>query len=472
MRGRLLVACLCLAGMVVSLQQTLVIPLLPELPRLLDTTVAGASWLVTATLLTGAVSTPVLTRLADMVGKRRIVVVCLAAVAASGLLGALAPSLPGAVAARAIAGLGVPLVPISVAIFREELPDGRLPGRVALLSSTLAVGTGAGLPLAGVMAEVLDWRAAFWISGAAALVMIFAVLRLVPPGKGRAPGRFDLPGAVLLAAALVALLLPLTQGGTWGWTSRPVIALAAGAVLAAVLWIMLELRVRHPLVDIRTSVRPAVLSANTASLLIGFSMFMNMLLTSQLLQLPARDGAGLGMDPLRAGFWMTPIALAFGLLAPVSSPVTRRFGAHTTLAAGALLMSVAYVGRAFLSHGLWQIIAASIVVTIGSAFTYAALPVAVMRAVPPWQTSSANGLNNLLRSMGTCVSSAVMAAVSASAAVRTAGGMTPRPHAFTALFLLGAFAAFAAFLVTLPLLRRPGLHPPVVEPHAGYACRS
>ncbi|GII63875.1 MFS transporter [Sphaerisporangium krabiense] len=453
-RDRLLVACLCSAGMVVALQQTLVIPLLPDFPRLLDTSVQGASWLVTATLLTGAVCTPVLTRLADMVGKRRVVLVCLAAVAAGGVLGAVASSLPGAIVARAVAGAGVPLIPISVAILQEELPDGRLPARVALLSSTLAVGTAVGMPLAGVMAEALSWRAVFWFSGLAGLAMIAAVVRLVPASKGRAPGRFDVPGAVVLAAAVAALLLVITQAGAWGWTSGAVIALAAGSALATAVWITLELRVRHPLVDVRVSVRPVVLLANAGSLLIGFVMFMNLLVTSQLLQLPASTDAGLGMDSMRAGLWMTPIALSFGLFASASSPVTRRFGAQATLVAGALLLSVAYVGRIFLSDGLWQIIVASIAVSAGSAFAYAALPVVIMRAVPPWQISSANGFNNLLRSIGTSMSSAVLAAVLAAATARTAGEAVHHyRQAFEHMFLIGALVAFAAFLVTLPLIR-------------------
>ncbi|MEV7005154.1 MFS transporter [Streptosporangium sp. NPDC051022] len=469
MKDKYLVACLCCACMVVALQQTLVIPLLPDLPRLLDTSVAGASWLVTATLLTGAVSTPVLTRLADMVGKRRIALVCLAAVAGGGVMGALSVSLSSAVIARAVAGVGIPLIPISIAILEEELPDERSPARVALLSSTLAVGSAVGMVLPGIVAQVVHWRLIFLICGVAALVMIAGVVRVVPRREGRAPGRFDLVGAVILTVALVALLLLFTQAETWGWTSGPVISLAIGSVLATVLWIVLQLRVRDPLVDIRTLARPVLLLTNAGSLLVGFAMFMNLLATSQLLQLPDSTGAGLGMDAVRAGLWMTPIALSFGLLALLSSHITRRFGARTTLVAGALLMSAAYVGRISLGAGLWQIILASVAVSVGSAFAYAAFPVIVTRAVPSWQTSSANGLNNLLRSIGTTISSAVMAVLLTTTITRSGAGAAQQ--AFTYVFLIGALVAFVAFLVTLPLIWLPDFPPRTVESHTGLAGR-
>src|SRR5699024_6314844 len=145
-------ATLALSGTVMSLQQTIVVPLLPDFPRLLETTADNASWLVTATLLTGAVATPVVSRLADMYGKRIMMMVTLAIMVLGSLIGALSgTSLELAVLARALQGVGMALVPVGIATMRDELPPHRVPLGVALMSATLAIGAGAGLPLSGLM---------------------------------------------------------------------------------------------------------------------------------------------------------------------------------------------------------------------------------------------------------------------------------------------------------------------------------
>ncbi|MFF7602509.1 MFS transporter [Streptomyces mirabilis] len=141
-----LVVTLCLGGTVTALQQTLLIPILPELPRLLGTSAANVSWLVTATLLAAAVATPIASRLADMYGKRTVMLFCLVLMICGSLLGALTHGLAGAVTARALQDVGVALIPIGIAIMRDELPAAKVPLGVALMSATVAVGGGVGLP--------------------------------------------------------------------------------------------------------------------------------------------------------------------------------------------------------------------------------------------------------------------------------------------------------------------------------------
>lgn len=448
-----IVVVLSLCGIVVSLQQTLVLPLLNELPGLLDTSVDNASWLVTATLLSGAVSTPTVSRLADMYGKRRMMLTSLIIALLGSLLGGLSTALPLLILARALQGVGLALVPVGIAIMRDELPRERVPLGVAIMSATLAIGAGVGLPLSGLISQHLDWHAIFWLTAIVAALLIVAVAMTLPESPVRTRGRFDLRGAILLSLALCALLLALSKGSHWGWTSATTVALVIGGFATLALWAPLALRTPSPLVDLRVAGRRPVLLVNLVSLFAGFAMFTNMLVTTQFLQMPTATGYGLGMGVLETGWWMVPNAAAFGLLAPVSAWMTRRFSPQTTLLAGTVTMTVAYVLRIFLSNDLFQIVAGSVLVGSGTALLYGALPTLIMRAVPVTETASANGLNVLLRSLGTSSSSATTAAILTASTVTIAGAVVPSHSAVTLELALAAAGSLAATLIGIPTLR-------------------
>ena len=254
-----IVATLCLSGTVVALQQTLVVPLLPDFPEILGTTTDNASWLVTSTLLVGAVATPIVSRLADMIGKRRMMVVCMLVMVAGSVIAALRPNFALVVTGRALQGFAAALIPVGISILRDELPREKVPSAVALMSATLGIGGGIGLPASGLIYDHLGWQAIFWGSAAIGLALIVAVLAIVPESAIRTRGKFDYLGAVLLSIALTSLLLAISKGGTWGWTSERTFGLFLVALVVLVVWVPFELRVSQPMVDIRTSTRRPVL---------------------------------------------------------------------------------------------------------------------------------------------------------------------------------------------------------------------
>lgn len=452
-RSALVVATLAMCGTVVSLQQTLVLPLLPDFPRLLNTTVDNASWLVTATLLAGAVSIPTISRLADMYGKKRMLLIALGVMVAGSVLGALSDALPFMITARAMQGVGMALIPIGIAIMRDELPRDRVPLGVALMSATLAIGAGIGLPLSGLIAAHMDWHSIFWVTGLVGAGMVIAVTLVVSESPVRTRGSFDYKGAVVLSASLTMALLALSKGGQWGWTSATTICLAIAGVVLFAAWVPLELRVRNPLVDVRVAARPAVFLVNIVAILSGFAMFANMLLTTQQLQLPAATGYGLGLDVLQTGLWMAPGALVFGAMAPVTAGVIRRYSAQTALLAGSVLLAASYAVRVFLSENLAQIVVGSMLVAVGASMAFAAMPTLVMRAVPVTETASANGINTLMRSIGTSTSSAVVAAVATIGAVQVGREVYPSPISIIALFWVAALLSLVAAALTVPMFR-------------------
>jgi MFS family permease len=448
-RPGFIVLVLASCGLVASFMQTLVIPLIPSLPTILHTNAADASWVITVTLLAAAVITPVSGRLGDLYGKRPVLLASLVVLVAGSAVSALADSLLPMVIGRGLQGCAMGVIPLGISIMRDILPAEKVGTAIAMMSATLGVGGAVGLPVSAVIAQTSSWRVLFWLAaglGAACLALLWA---FVPDSPLRAPGRFDVPGTIGLATGLVCLLLAITKGATWGWGSGTTLGLFAAAVIVLTVWGAYQLRTRHPLVDLRVSARRPVLFTNLASVLVGFSMYSSSLVLPQLLQAPAITGYGLGQSMVAAGLWMAPGGLVMMLLSPVSARLTRRHGARTSLMIGASIVAVGYLASTLLLHNAFEIMVAVVIVSAGVGIAYAAMPGLIMGAVPLSETASANGLNSLSRSVGTSISSAVMATLLAQLTF-TVGTLTvPSLTGFRVAFLIAAGAAVAGVLVTM-----------------------
>jgi MFS family permease len=452
--SKLLVPVLCLGGTAVTLQQATVVPLLPDLPRLLGISVEDASWVLTSTLLASAVATPVLSRLADMFGKRRIMLVCLVLMSVGSAVAALDLGFPAMIVGRALQGSAAALVPVGISVLREEMPGTKLAPAVAMISATLGFGSALGLPLAGVLYEFLGWQSIFWSAAAAGLVLIAVLPLVMPKSRIRTPGRFDYAGAILLSIALTAALLVLTKGGTWGWTSAPTVITAATAVVGLALWVPVELKISQPMLDLRTSARKPVLITNLVAVLVGYSMYSNLLSTSQQLQMPGAAGYGFGLSVMAAGLCMVPTGLAMVIATPVSALGSRRYGAKTALIIGSLVSAAGYIGRLFLTEELWMVMMGAAVIGVGNAIAYAAMPTLIMGSVPITVTAAANGLNAVLRIIGTTVGSAAVAVLLAATTLTLDGTKYPSFQAFEHIFWIAASAALTAAVLASFLPRK------------------
>ncbi len=444
----------CLCGIVVALTQTMIVPLIPRLPSLLGTSSSNASWAVTATLLTAAVTMPISGRLGDMVGKRLMLVISLAALVVGSLLCAVSSSLVPVVAGRALQGLSMGAIALGISIMRDELPADRVGPAVARMSATLGVGGAIGLPVAAIIVEKANWHALFWIAAALGAVCIAAVLAVIPESPVRTPARFDVPGAVGLGAALVMLLLAITKGGDWGWTAPRTLGLIAASLAVFVVWGLWELRTAAPLVDLRTSARPQVLFTNIASVATGFAMYGMSLMPIQLLVAPAATGYGEGLSLIKAGLVCMPSGLMMYLFSGVGARLSAARGPRISLAVGVVILGISYVSMLFLRDEWWQVCLATALLGIGIGIAYAAMPALIMGAVDVTETAAANGLNALMRSVGTSLSSAVVGTVLAHATIRVGSQILPSDRGFTIAFLISLAAAGGALLLALAIPKR------------------
>ncbi|WP_050799871.1 MFS transporter [Streptomyces himastatinicus] len=453
------VAVLAFCGIAVSVMQTLVVPLVSELPQLLHTTSSNASWVVTSTLLAGAVSTPVMGRLGDMFGKRRMLMVALTLLVVGSLTCAVTSELVVMVVGRAIQGGAMGAIPLGISIMRDELPPQKLGSAMALMSSSLGIGGALGLPAAAFVAQHTSWHVLFYGAAGLGAISIALVLAVVPESAVRTPSRFDLLGTIGLTAGLVCLLLPITKGGDWGWASGTTLGLFGAAAVILLLWGLFELRTTEPLVDLRTTARRQVLLTNLASIMVGFSFYAMSLILPQLLQLPEATGYGLGQSMVMAGLYFAPMGVAMMLVSPLSARINAARGPKVSLISGIIVIGATYgAGLVMIDH-IWQIVVLSTALGVGIGIAYSAMPTLIVSAVPARETGAANGLNTLMRSIGMSTSSAVVGVILARQTTDFGGVALPSKDGFQMSFMVACAASVVGLVIAfcLPGRRRvPG----------------
>ncbi|MEU8849436.1 MFS transporter [Streptomyces sp. NPDC048564] len=469
---------LSLAAMIVSMMQTLVVPILGLIQSSLGASSAEVSWVTTATLLSAAVFTPLLGRFGDQHGKKPTLIGVLAVMIVGSVLAATTDSLLWLIVGRVLQGAATAIFPLALSVLREEVPARRLPGAMALVSGTLAFGSGFALVTTGLLTrgENADYHRVFWLATGLAAVTLLAVVLLVPASRTKTGGRTDILGALTLGLFLVLLLLPISQGHEWGWTSAPTLGSFAGAVVMAGVWSFTESRVREPMVDMRMFFHRPVLFSNLAGLFVGFGMFAQFLGVSYLAQVP-RDvaGYGFGASVLRASVeYLLPSTIASLVVSQFGGVLIRRIGPRLTLALSAAMGIAGFTWLAAAHSSAPSVIGAGMAVGTAISLGYAAMPALIVAGVPPHQTGIANGINSISRSVGSAIGSALITSLLASRTIENLpAGVPPLPaeSQFTLSFALAGVAFAFVLALSLVGLKREQQAPrtehlPATEPAA------
>jgi MFS family permease len=375
-----------------------------------------------------------------MYGKRLMMLVCIVLMTAGSLVAALsAGSFVTLVVGRSLQGFAAALIPVGISIMRDELPKKKVGSAIALMSATLGIGGALGLPLGGILFDRFGWQSVFWVSRRRSRHRCRRTARRVRV-KGEDPGSIRCAGRDSAVDRAYRSAPGDLQRRQLGLGHEQTILLVVVTAVALAFWVPYSLKVSQPLVDLRTSARRPILLTNIASILVGFALMANMLISTQQLQQPAA-ASGFGLTAVAAGMAMVPSGLAMVAFAPVSGSMINRLGGRITLMAGAAIMAVAYLARVFYGDTVLAVIIGATVVGIGSAVAYAAMPSLIMANVPITETASANGLNALLRALGTSSASAVIAALLSLVTVTVAGQQLPALAAFQDVFWLAAIAS-------------------------------
>ena len=445
-KTNLIVLYLSLGGLSFAVLQSLVAPALSTIGNDLDVSTGDISWILTAYLLSASVMTPILGRLGDMMGKRRILIVVLALLLVGTLMAALAPNLGVLIVARVLQGAAGAVMPLSIGIVRDELPRERVGVTIGLLSAIFGVGAGVGIVAAGPIVEHLTWHWLFWLPLVLVVIALLGVIFGMPESPVRKPGRLDVLGAFILTVALVSLLLAISKGQEWGWGDTKTIALLALGAVALVVFVLVELRVAEPLIDMRLLKIRGVWSANVVALVFGFAMFGTFVIVPTILQLPAETGYGFGKSVSEAGIFLLPTVLMMVVFGPVAGILVRKVGPKPPMLLGALSVTAAFVLPAIAHGELWQVVTSGLLTGAGIGLAFAAMSNAIIESVPAAQTGEASGVNAIARTIGSSIGTAVIAALISSHS--TPQGL-PTDDAFTIGFWVCAGVAVLAILAAL-----------------------
>jgi EmrB/QacA subfamily drug resistance transporter len=446
-------AILTLAGTAFALQQTMVFPALGTFQEEFGASTAWTTWVLTGFLVSGAVLTPILGKLGDQFGKERLLLISLGLFLAGSLGAAAAWDIWSLIAFRIVSGAGGALFPLSFAIIRDEFPAEKVKVGIGLLSAVFGVGGGFGIVLSGVIVDHFSWRLLFVLGSVPVALSLALVHRYVPESPIRSPSRVDIPGALLLSGGLLSLMVALTEGEAWGWTSLRLLGLGVAAAAFFVLWALVELRSSAPMVDMRMLSHRPVLLTNIATMISGFALFSCFVLIPTFVETSSEQGYGFGASATKAGLYLLPSSIAMLFAGPLAGTIGRHVGSKWPLAGGMLTVSVAALLFATAHDDPVPVLVSSALLGVGVGAAFAAMAALIAENVDALEMGVASGMNTVVRMIGSVIGGQVAAALLTAQTI--GGSSTPAESAFTITFALSAAAALVAAAIAVSIGSRP-----------------
>jgi predicted MFS family arabinose efflux permease len=426
-------------------------PLLPTIEKVDHVSLAASQWALTISLLTGAIATPVIGRLGDGRLRRQTTLGTVTVMLIGCVLSALPAGFAVFLIGRGLQGAGFGLVALVTAVARDDLPEQRSRRAIAAIGVTTAVGIGIGYPLVGLLAQYLGLGAPFWFVTALSALALVSAAAILPASPART-AQVDSTGVALAGLGIAALILTLAQGPAWGWTSAAILACAASAVVLIIAWVIRELQVPRPLIELRLLRRRAVLVANLTGFLVALGFYPLASLVVRYVETPVSAGYGFGAPVVIAGLMLTPFSVASFAAAKIARRLAERTSAETVVA-GSCVVLIASMMMFLLARGAyWQIAVAMAIDGLGVGCVFAVNPLQITSSVPAGETGSAISFYQLTRTVAYSVGSALSATVLVLSARRNRTVPTDQGYSTAAIIstavLVAAFAISALFAVS------------------------
>ena len=418
----------------------------------------ATGWIVSSFLLVGAIAAALGSRLGDIFGRRRLLMVLLTLAMTGSLTSALSTDLTGLIVGRGIQGVAGALLPLCIGLVREYFPAPRVPKAIGWLTAIATFSAMLGILVGGALADTVGWRSTFWLGAAHAVVSLVCAVTLLPPSRAFGfQGRFDWLGGVLFAPAIAALLLAVEFWKRAGHTDLRFVGYGlAGATLLFV-WIRRELRHPTPMLDVRQLGTRQLGLTMVLMGLFGLGSAQLMLMVLLIGQQPVWTGIGIGLTAAAAAWLKVPSGLVGFIGSPWSGHVAARSGARRAAILGSAVTCVGWVIFALWHDSVAQLVTASVVCTLGGSALYAAMPNLIVEVAPPERTAEFNGMSHVFRTLGTAVGTQIVTMLLATTtAVAPDGAVTkhPAPSAFMLAFVAINGMVAAMLLVALLLPRR------------------
>ncbi|MCW2899027.1 MAG: major facilitator superfamily 1 [Streptosporangiaceae bacterium] len=435
-----------------STLETMLSPALPMIQEAVGASTPAIAWVFTGLLLAGAVSTPVIGRLADVRDKRPVLLGVLAVVAAGTLLAALATNVAMLTVGQILQGVGLGLVPLSVGIIRDTQSADRIKSGNGLIVGTAASSTAVGLLVAGPLLTVLPYTWLYWIPFAVIVATTVCAWFVVPSCPPSRQGRVDWAGAALLAVGLGLALIGITRSSRIGWTSPLVLGLILGALVVLAAFVVVELRTAEPLVDLRLLGRRAVLLTCAVSFVVGFGTFAVFVLVPTMVEMPTETGYGLGGSAIATGLYLVPLGIVGTLVAPLTGALERLVGARGVMLVGTGAMVAAALVLLGADTQPWLILLSTALAGLTVGFGLTQGMNIVVATVPEERTASVSGLAFVAKSIGGTLGAQIGAALLNGSTIP--GTELPAWDGFRSAFTVAAVISIAAVLLSAALPSR------------------
>lgn len=421
-------------------------PVYASLAQKFGVGVGTLSWALTGFTLASAVSTPVFCKLGDVYGHRKILRIQVTIVAAGSVLIAAAPTFSVLVAGRVLQGMFPAYLPLMFGLVRDRYGDDDTKRAISYLTSILIFGVVFGLVAVGFITRYTNgptW--ALWLPAVGTLVGLAGLLLVRGEKVQRQVGlRVDWVGAIMLGAGFALLLLGISEGSDWGWTSARVVGSIVLGAVVLVAWVAVELRVEQPLADLRWLFKPHFVPVY----IVGFCTYLAVLggqvVGATFMAAPRKAlGYGLGLSPFGISMWLavTFFVMFLGVLS--TARLGKAIGFRTVMMVGAIMSAVGYLGLVEWHGNLTVVVLLTAVTVGGMGFIESSTRTLVVGGLREGEVSMGEGIYELSISLGPAIGSAVLGAILSAHASKIPGLATEHGYRLSWL-VMGLSCALAA----------------------------
>jgi EmrB/QacA subfamily drug resistance transporter len=400
---------MCFALFMIMLDNTIVNVALPSIQQDLGATISGLEWTLNGYTLSFAVLLATGGRLGDIFGRRLVFLVGVVIFALSSATAGFAPDQTSLVISRVVQGIGAALMmPGTLSIITDAFPAHERGKAMGTWAGVSALALAVGPVLGGFLTEHVSWRAIFYVNIPVAVGAVIATLFAVRESRDTSVGReVDYAGVAVLTAGLTALVLALVEGNAWGWGSPEVVALLVGAAVALPAFVIVENRVKAPMVQFDLLSDRNFLGAVVVAMVISFAMLGVFFFLALYMQ------DILHYSPLEAGVRFLPSTLMIVSVAPVAGRLSDRFGPRWLIAGGLVLVSASLFSfsRIAVDSSYLDLLPGFMLLGIGIAMTMSPMTSAAMNAVPVQKAGVASGVLSMFRMVGGSLGVAVTGAI-------------------------------------------------------------
>jgi len=444
-------------GLIAMYTETMILPAIPDFIKDFNITYNTSSWILSSYLIAGAVATPIIGKLSDVYGKKKMLLIVMAVYSTGVLAGGFANSLWLMLAARIAQGIGISMFPIAFGIIREVLPEKKLAVGQTLFSSTFSGGAVIGLLVGANIIQNYGWHATFFSILPVSVILAFVIFRFIhvkaQPAFETKP-EVDLKGAAALAATVVSFLVGISYLEHGMESSVEFTGLFVMAAVSLGLFIMIEKRARSPLVDLHLMTHRRLLPATLILLIVGLCTFMVYQTIPVLIRSP--QPLGFGGDAVVVAAVQLPFMIILLAGTVMSGFVLNRIGNTRLTAIGTIVSTIGFVSLLLFHSTEYMIGITLAIISAGLSFAFVGGFNIVLLSAPIEFTGVALGMTLLLNLVGQSIgpSLAAMYQQMHQATVEGISGRFPTTEAYDSIFLMATAISMTAVVLALALNRR------------------